>query len=600
MAKTGRREREDAVKRRDRPFLKSYGRLLRYLRPYIWPYFIGGLVCMVLFSAAEATIPFLVKIVFDDVFARRDGVALRFVAFAILVVSCLRGALNFGGATLSAYVGQRVVNDLRSEVNSHLHAMPLRFFNRMRAGQIVSRVIGDVALIRAAATDAVASGVRDCFTLLVLLSVAIYMDAELSLLALFLVPISAVPIALLSRLLRTVSRKRQAKVGQLTALLHETIQGNRVVKAFGMEDYERRRFSGVSWDLLHLHMRTTIIRHIPITEVVAGVSTALVLVYGGWSVIEGTRTVGGFMSFLTTLLLCYQPYKKLLRVNYTIQQGLAGADRVFGVLDVRNEIEDRPDAKTLLHVRGEIVLHDVHFQYGRTDVLHGIDLTLRPGQAVALVGPSGAGKSTLADLIARFYDVTEGRITIDGVDIRDYTVESLRAAIALVTQFTFLFNDTIRSNIAYGDITKSQEAIEAAARAAHAHDFISALPKAYETMVGDLGVRLSGGQRQRIAIARALLKDAPILILDEATSALDAESERLVQKALDRLMAGRTTLVVAHRLSTVRHADRIVLLTDGRVVGEGTHEELLAGNAEYRRLYDVQWYDGSSEEKLLH
>jgi subfamily B ATP-binding cassette protein MsbA len=555
---------------------------------------------MLLFSATEATIPLLVRMVFDDVFARRDMAALQFVAVGVLVVSCLRGGLNFAGSILSAYVGQRVVNDLRNEINGHLQGLPLRFFNRMRSGQVVSRVISDVGLIRAAVTDAVASGVRDLATLLVLVSLAVYNDAELAVLALVLIPLSAVPIALLSRVLRKVSRKRQAKVGRLTALLHETIQGNRVVKAFGMEDYERRRFADESRRLLQLHMRAVVIHHVPVTEVVAGISTALVMVYGGYSVIEGTRTVGGFMSFLTTLVLCYQPYKKLLRVNFTVQQGLAGADRVFGVLDARNEIVDRPGARALASMRQEIVLKDVSFRYEREDVLHGVNLTLRVGQVVALVGPSGSGKSTLADLIPRFYDVTRGTITIDGVNVQDYAVASLRANIAVVTQFTFLFNDTVRSNIAYGDITKSQEAIEAAARAAHAHDFIAALPQGYDTMVGDLGVRISGGQRQRIAIARALLKNAPILILDEATSALDAESERLVQDALERLMVGRTTLVVAHRLSTVRRADLIVVLVGGKIIGEGTHEELLSRNAEYRKLYDLQQQHIDRNEKVLH
>ncbi len=585
---------------RMRDVVEPYLRLLRYLRPYVWPYFVCGLTCMLLFSAAEASIPFLVKMVFDDVFTARRVEALWFVGAAVLVVSCLRGALNFGGSVLSAYFGQRVVNDLRNDLNSHLQGLSLSFFNRSRAGQIVSRVIGDVSLIRAAVTDAVASGVRDCVTLVVLVGVALYNDAELALLALVLIPLSAVPIALLSRLLRKVSRERQAKIGRLTALLQETIQGNRVVKAFGMEAYERKRFAAEARRLLRLHMRASVIHHVPVTEIVAGLSTALVLVYGGRSVIEGTRTVGGFMSFLTTLLLCYQPYKKLLRVNFTIQQGLAAADRVFVVLDAQSEVQDRPGASTLPGISGDIVLRDVTFGYDGHEVLRGVNLRLRPGEVVALVGPSGSGKSTLADLIARFYDVSSGSISIDGVDIRDCTIGSLRSQIAVVTQFTFLFNDTVRNNIAYGDIEKSHAAVEEAARAADAHEFISALPAGYDTTVGDLGVRVSGGQRQRIAIARALLKDAPLLILDEATSALDGESERLVQDALDRLMVGRTTLVVAHRLSTVRRADRIVLLTDGRILGEGTHEELLAGNAEYRRLYDLHWHDADTGGKVLH
>ncbi len=581
-------------------FVDPYFRLLRYLRPYLWPYFVCGLVAMLLYSATEASIPFLVKKVFDDVFARRDPAALKFVVVGVLVVSCLRGALNFAGSVLSAWVGQRVVNDLRNDINGHLQGLSLSFFNRMRAGQLVSRVINDAGLIRSAVTDAVALGFRDLATLVVLAGLAVYRDRELALLALVLIPVSAIPISLLSRLLRRLSRERQAKVGHLTALLQETVQGNRVVKAFGMEGYERSRFAVEADRLLRLHMRTVVLQEIPITEVVAGMSAALVLVYGGMSVIAGTRTQGDLMSFLVTLFLCYQPYRKLLRVNFTVQQGLAAADRVFAVLDAESEVRDRPSARTLEKIRGDVVLRDVRFHYDAGEVLRGVNLRLRPGEVVALVGPSGSGKSTLSDLLARFYDVTGGAITIDGTDIRDFTVASLRAQIAVVTQFTFLFHDTVRNNIAYGDIAKSQEAVEEAARAAHAHEFICGLPNGYDTIVGDLGVRLSGGQRQRIAIARALLKDAPLLILDEATSALDPESERLVQEALERLMVGRTTLVVAHRLSTVRRADRIVVLIDGRIVGEGTHEELLVGNADYRRLYNLHWHDLDVDGELLH
>jgi subfamily B ATP-binding cassette protein MsbA len=576
-----------------------YRRLLHYLRPYVWPHFVAATACMMLFSATEGGIPLLVKLVLDEVFSKRDMGALRLAVIGILVVALLRGALNFAGSYLGEYVGQKIVNDLRNEINDHIQGLSLRFFNRVRAGQVVSRVLNDVSLVRGAVTDAAASLVRDTATLVVQIGVAIYLDALLALLAFVLFPVTVVPLAILSRQLRRASRKSQAKLGRLNALLHETIQGNRIVKAFSMENYERQRFAAENKRLFRLHMRASRIRNLPLTEVVAGVAIALVFGYGGYSVIQGTRTQGSFVAFLTALFLLYQPYKKLVRANFAIQQGLAGAQRIFALLDTHSEIADRPGARRLTGVREAIEFRDVSFRYEDEWVLRHVDLRIGAGEVVALVGMSGGGKSTLADLIPRFYEVEDGAITFDGVDIRDYTFASLRAHIALVAQFTFLFNDTVRNNIAYGDVSKPAEAIYAAARAANAHEFIAALPQGYDTVIGDLGVKLSGGQRQRIAIARALLKDAPILILDEATSALDTESERLVQDALERLMVGRTTLVVAHRLSTVRRADRIVVLVAGRIIEQGTHEELIGRNAEYRKLYDLQFRDVEAEGTLL-
>jgi subfamily B ATP-binding cassette protein MsbA len=401
------------------------------------------------------------------------------------------------------------------------------------------------------------------------------------------------PVIRLSRKLRTLSKRGQATMGNLTALLQETIQGNRVVKAFGMQEYERRRAGAENERLFRLYMKSTRIRAFtnPMMEVLAGFGVAGVVAYGGYSVIAGGRTQGDFLGFVTALFTLYEPFKGLARVNTVIQQALGAAERVLELLDTPSEVSDRPGARVLEMVRDGIRFEGVSFSYDHDAVLRGVDLPIRRGEVVALVGMSGGGKSTLADLLSRFYDASGGRILIDGVDVRDYTLASLRAQIAIVTQQTFLFNDTVRNNIAYGNIGRDLDAIVAAAKAAYAHDFIEELPQGYETVVGELGVKLSGGQRQRLAIARALLKDAPILVLDEATSALDSESERLVQRALETLMKNRTSLVIAHRLSTIRRADRIVVLVRGRIVEQGTHDELLQLNAEYRKLHDLQFRD---------
>jgi subfamily B ATP-binding cassette protein MsbA len=406
--------------------------------------------------------------------------------------------------------------------------------------------------------------------------------------------------------LRRFSKRGQRSLGALTALLQETVQGNRVVKAFGMEEYARERFARENRRLYRLYMKATRIRAFttPMVEVVAAFGIGGVIWYGGQSVISGERSQGAFLAFLTAVLLMYEPFKGLSKSNQAVQQGVAGAERVFELLDTAPDVVDRPNARPLTIMRRGIVFEGVGFRYGRDPVLQEIDLTIHAGEMVALVGMSGGGKSTIADLIPRFYDVTEGRISIDDIDIRDYTLGSLRAQIALVTQFTFLFNDTVRANIAYGDPGKSMDDVVVAAQAANAHEFIMALPEGYETPIGELGVTLSGGQRQRLAIARALLKDAPILVLDEATSALDTESERLVQQAVERLMVNRTSLVIAHRLSTIRRADRIVVVVRGRIVEEGTHEELLVLGGEYRKLYDLQFQEqgtsSSDPGRLLH
>jgi len=569
-----------------------YRRLLAYLRPYVWPHGIVAVVAMLGFAAVEGGVPFIAKYTFDQVFTQHHPEALPFAVAAVLAAALLRGGLDLASGYLTDWIGQRVVADLRNELTAHMQRLDVTFFNRRRAGQVVSRVMQDVSMVSALVTDAVTSIFMDATRLVGLTAVAIHMDRVLAALAVCLFPVAALPIWFLSKRIRQTSRRMRENVGRLNAMLHENVQGNRVVKVFGQEAHEQRRFAEHNERLFRLFMRASLLRELPITEILAGIAVSAIVWYGGSSVITGTRTEGALIAFIVAIFLLYEPFKRLVRTNNTIQQGLAGAERVFELLDTAPTVVDASDAVELDAVRTAIEFHDVSFAYEPGEpVLRHIDLRIPVGKVVALVGMSGGGKSTLADLIPRLYDVTEGCITIDGVDIRGFTLKTLRQHIAVVTQFTFLFNDTVRANIAYGDPDATMDDIVAAARAANAHEFVIEMPGGYETTIGDLGVRLSGGQRQRLAIARALLKNAPILILDEATSALDTESEGLVQEALERLMANRTTLVVAHRLSTVRRADRIVVVVRGAIVESGPHEELLARGAEYRKLYELQFRD---------
>jgi ATP-binding cassette, subfamily B, bacterial MsbA len=458
--------------------------------------------------------------------------------------------------------------------------------------------------LRSVLTDALAALVRDSLSVIVLIGVAFYQDWVLASIAFFVFPAAVLPVMRMSRKIKRFTKRGQISTGNLTALLQESVQGNRIVKAFGMEEYEITRFTAENWRLFRQSMRASRIKAVvtPTMEFLASFGIAGVVWYGGSSVIGGGRTQGEFMAFMAAMMLMYQPFKSLARTYTAVQQGMAGAERVFEILDTHSDVQERPDARPAPRFAESIEFHDVSFGYGEKLVLKNINLRIHAGEMVALVGVSGVGKSTMADLIPRFYDVTSGAITMDNIDIRDLTLRTLRHQIGLVSQHTFLFNDTVRNNISYGDPERSMDDIMAAAKAAYAHDFIMALPEGYDTDIGEMGLQLSGGQRQRLAIARALLKDAPILILDEATSALDAESERSVQNALDNLMTQRTTLVVAHRLSTIRRADRIVVLVDGKIAEQGSHEQLMARKQEYSRLYSMQLLEGAEpvEPKMMH
>ena len=568
---------------------RPYRRLLRYLLPYVWPRGVLAVAFMLAYSAVQGSLPFIAKYAVFDLLKERDPAGVRIAVVIVAVFGVLQGLLSFGSSYFGDWIGQRVITDLRNELTSHMQTLDLAFFNRQRAGQIVSRVTADVTLVRNALTDAIKSVFQDATTLIACAGAAVFFDPVLALLGMLLFPVAALPLRYQSTHTRLTSRKQQEATGRLNAMLHENVQGNRVVKVFAQEPFEAGRLREQDERIFRLFLRASRIRAIPITETLAGLATALVVWYGGGGIVQGTRSIENLGSFLLALILVYDPFKKLVRTNLSIQQGLAGAERVFTLLDVRSSIVDRPGARVVTGLRTGLAFHDVTFAYDPdAPVLRHIDLDIPVGRMVALVGMSGGGKSTIADLIPRLYDVTEGRITIDGVDIRDVTLASLRRQIAVVTQFTFLFNDTVRANIAFGEPDRPLADVIDAARAANAHDFIMALPQGYETGIGDLGVRLSGGQRQRLAIARAILKNAPILILDEATSALDTEAEGLVQEALERLMAHRTSIVVAHRLSTIRHADSIVVVSHGRIVERGTHEQLLARGGEYYKLHELQ------------
>jgi subfamily B ATP-binding cassette protein MsbA len=561
------------------------------IRPYAW-WIVGALFCMGVVAATTGMTAWLLGPVVDDVFGAKNLSALWFLSGAVVVVYALKGLSSYGQATLMAYVGQRIVTDTQNRFFAHLSRMEVGFFNKNPTGTLLSRFTVDVSMIRAAVSDALTGFGKDLLMALALVVVMFLRDWLLALAAIFVFPVAVWAIVRLGKRMRKVTLNTQAEMGLLMALVEQTIQGIRVVKAYAMEEYEQGRVAHLTGRIFKLVFKAARIRAMasPIMESLGGIAAAVVIAYGGLRVIDGATTPGAFVSFLGALIMAYEPLKRLANLNASLQQGLAGAQRLFTIFDIEPGIREAPGAKDLPRAAGEIAFDGVKFSYaGARRALDGLSLTVPAGQLVALVGPSGAGKTTILNLIPRFYDVDRGSVTIDGHDVRGLTFASLRTNIALVSQEITLFDDTVRANIAYGRLDAGQDEIEAAARAAAAEDFIAAMPDGYDTMVGEHGLALSGGQRQRLAIARAILKDAPILLLDEATSSLDTESERQIQTAIDKLTRGRTTLVIAHRLSTVIHADLIHVIDDGRVVESGTHAELIAAKGAYARLYAMQF-----------
>ena len=573
-----------------------YKRLIKLAKPHL-PKFILAMLCMLVVGGLTSALAFLVKPVLDDIFMKKNAAMLKWIPIAVVAIYMLKGLCTYVQTILMNFIGQRVVADIRNRLYQVIQTQSMSFFTKNPTGILMSRITNDVNSMQGAVSEAVTSLLKDSFTLICLMFVIFYRDWQLALVAMVIFPVTIYPIATFGRKMRKLATRTQVTMGSLTTLLQETISGARIVKAFGREDYESSRFSRENENLLKLTLKSVTISAVssPFMEFLGGVGIAAIIFYGGYQVIQGVSTPGTFFSFLAALILLYEPIKRLTNVNNTIQQGIAGAQRVFSIIDAVPEIRNKPEAIPLLAISKAIDIRNVTFRYEDTPVLKQINLTVRAGEAVAFVGMSGGGKTTLVNLIPRFYDVSEGQILIDGRDIRDVTMESLRAQIGIVTQQTILFNDTVRNNIIYGDVEKTEADVIRAAKAANAHHFIMNLPDGYDTVIGEQGTKLSGGERQRISIARALLKDAPILVLDEATSSLDTEAEIEVQEALENLMKGRTTLVIAHRLSTIRNADRIVVLVNGEIVEEGTHEALLDKKGEYFRLYQMQFKNGDRD-----
>ena len=590
--------------------MTAFHRLLRYARPYRGR-FVAALLAMMVYAVASATLALLIKPLTDKVLPQRVDafvwgipIDLKTWGIAVLIVYLFKGLGAYFSAYLMTDIGQRVVRDLRNDLFRHILNQSAAFFGRRTSGQLMSHMTNDVNQVQNAVSETVGDLIREGLALLGYTVALFYLDYRLALVVVTGTPVVVYPLVRLGQRIRRTSRRSQEQQEHLSHVTAEAFTGHRIVKAFGAEGHESSRFRRAAERLYRTNLKVTSTVAVlpPLMEFLGGVAVVGLIWYGSHNIAGGRITQGDFMAFVVVAFLIYAPIKRLSRVNTNLQQAIAAAERIFEVFDTHSEVTDKPGAASLAPLRQSIEYRDVSFAYQDGSgkyVLSNVSFQVPAGQMIAIVGLSGAGKTTLVNLLPRFYDVTSGAVLMDGVDIRDVTLKSLRASIGIVTQETVLFDDTIGANIAYGSPKASAAEIEAAARAAHAHDFIAELPEAYETRIGERGQLLSGGQRQRLANARALLKNSPILILDEATSSLDAESERLVQEALANLMRNRTSFVIAHRLSTVRRADKIIAFEAGRVAEIGRHDDLLArSDGVYAKLYALQLFEKGEQQEV--
>lgn len=560
-----------------------------------WVFF--SIVCMVGYNIFTAAPAYYAKDIVDAI-AYGDNPELKqyfLVGLGMMIVFAIKGLFFFGHNYSVGHLVQSLIVKLRQQLFDHLVNLSLTFFNRSKTGDLISRFTNDLHVFQNMLQVGVTGPFRDIPQFFLLLGIMFFRSWQLALVTMTIIPVAIFFIQIFGQRNKIAVSKRQISFGDLSSLLVETISGIRVVKAFGMEKYESKRFKDANDDLYKNHMRSIMIDSYsyPVIEIIGAAAGATIVAYGGYLIINDQITAGDFTSFVISFFMLNEPVKKLNGFNLKLQEGIAAVQRIFNILDVKDDIVISPDATKLTSFDREINLNIQAFHYPDQDepAVKNFQLTLQKGEAVALVGSSGAGKTTIANLIPRFYDITRGEVYIDGHDLRDLDIASLRKLIAIVTQDTILFNDTIASNITYGQPDCSKERMYAAAQAANAHKFILEQSDGYETVIGEKGARLSGGQRQRLSIARALVKDAPILILDEATSALDSESEIEVQQAIEHLMENRTTIVIAHRLSTIRNADRICVMENGQIVEQGTHNELLSKEGRYQQLYEMQFKD---------
>ncbi|RNC68904.1 MAG: lipid A export permease/ATP-binding protein MsbA [Desulfuromonadales bacterium] len=575
--------------------METFKRLIRYSKPYWWRIVIS-MVASFGVGGTDAAVAYLVEPLMKRIFAEKNIVIFMILPVAILVLFLFRGVCRFLQDYFIRTAGQLAIQDIRNEVYQRTMGLSIRFFHRNPTGALMSRIVNDVGQMQDGVANVVTGLLRDGVTAVGLLGIIFYRNWKLAVISLVVIPITAVPAQKIGKRIKSLSKQSLGRMGEITSILQETFSGIKVIKAFGLADRKVGEFRATNRSFYQFIRKTYKYDALnaPIMEVIMAFGIAAVIWFGGKEVLSGRMTAEAFFSFVVAMGMLYSPIKKLLNAYSSVQKALGAAERVFEVIDERPDITDPAEPVTLGRARGEVELRNVTFSYEDECVLRSVTLTARKGEVVALVGPSGAGKTTVMSLIPRFYDVTEGAVLIDGIDVRSLRVDDLMAQIALVDQETILFNGTIAENIRYGKSNATDAEVEAAARAAFAHDFILEMPEGYATPIGDRGVRLSGGQRQRLCIARAILKDAPVLLLDEATSALDTESEHMVQQALNNLMANRTTFVIAHRLSTILHADRIVVMDKGEIVEVGTNDELLAAGGLYRKLYDMQFSQGEA------